>query len=404
MHRRHIHTQILAQILHDTLRVLLGIDELLVLEPLELDGSRILAPQLQKREPVPFLRHGERDTRKRLGHIRQERHDYLLGTLTVLPLILLHLPVYAGDKRAQDSRSFLLYTQLDLQIHGLHDAAVMHPQEAAEGILPLHEYVEDIHIDTFTIYYQRFGIMLLQQLHLLLPQLRLLEVQHGRPLFHPLLKVLYERIGVALEYLHYRLDLRPVFLLAHLPDTRPGAFAQMIAQAYLVLAFGDTLGRDGGLAGPQPVESIDQSQQIVRVHGRAVRPEIPGTVLDEPTGNRHPGELLVPQAYPRIGLPVLEQDIVARLILLDKIVLQQECIRLRAYYSMVYVGYLRDHHTGLAVQPVGPEILRHPVLQVLGLAHVYHRPRSVQKTVDSGTVRQHFQFVQYVHLKICLSL
>ena len=67
----------------------------------------------------------------------------------------------------------------------------------------------------------------------------------------------------------------------------------------------------------------------MRVHGRAVRAEIPGAVLDEPAGDRHPGELLVSEAYPRVGLAVLEQDVVTRLILLYKVVLQQERIGFR---------------------------------------------------------------------------
>ena len=142
----------------------------------------------------------------------------------------------------------------------------------------------------------------------------------------------------------------------------------------------------------------------MRVHGRAVRAEIPGAVLDKPAGDRHPGELLVSEAYPRIGLAVLEQDVVTRLILLYKVVLQQERIGLRAHDGMMYVGYLGDHHLRLAIQAVGSEILRDPGLEVLGLAHVYHRPGRIQKAVDTGAVRKHFQFVQYLHLKICLSL
>ena len=100
MHRRHIHAEVLAQILHYTLRMLLGIDELLMLEPLELYGRRILTPQLQKREPIAFLRHSKGHTRQSLRHIRQEWHDDFGRMPFILPLIFLQLLVYAGDKRA----------------------------------------------------------------------------------------------------------------------------------------------------------------------------------------------------------------------------------------------------------------------------------------------------------------
>ena len=396
MHRGDVHPQVLAQILHYAGRVLLGVDELLVLEPLELDGRRIFPAQLQQRQAVSLLRNGECNLRQSLRHIGHERHHYLRRTGPCLLPVVPELLIDSGYERAEHLRLLLLDAHPDLQVHGLDDAPVVHPQEAAEGLRALEDDVEDIDVDALGIDDERLGIMLLQQFHLLLPLLGLLEPQLPRTFLHPPLEVLDQRPGIALEYLNDGFGLRPVFLLGELPDARSGTPAQMVVQADLELALGYALAREGEPAGAEPVKGVDERQQVVGVHGRAVGAEVPGAVPDEAAGDRDAGERLVVQAYPRIGLAVLQENVVAGLELLDEVVLQQEGVRLRADHRMLDVSYLRDHDLSLAVQAVRAEILGHAVLQVLGLAHVYDGAPGVQKAVHSRAVGQHFQNNAYI--------
>ena len=170
----------------------------------------------------------------------------------------------------------------------------------------------------------------------------------------------------------------------------------MIIKTYLVFTFRDTFIRYGQIACSQSVKRAYQSQQIMCMHRRAVWTEVLGTVPHKTAGNGHPRKLLIAQTDPGIGLAVLQEDIVTGLILFDQIVLQEKCIRFRANHSMLYIRYSGNHDLRLAVQTAGTEILRHAVLEVLGLAHIDNRAGRIQKTVYTRAVRQHFQNYGYI--------
>jgi len=124
------------------------------------------------------------------------------------------------------------------------------------------------------------------------------------------------------------------------------------------------------------------------VHDRAVRPEIPGAVLLHAAREEHPRIGLVGDADPGVGLAVLEEDVVMGLVLLDEVVLQQQGVRLAVDHGVLQVGNLAHQDAGLGVEPLrGHEILRHPLVQVLGLAHINHRSLGVIIAVDSGGMR-----------------
>ena len=125
------------------------------------------------------------------------------------------------------------------------------------------------------------------------------------------------------------------------------------------------------------------------MHHGAVRAEIPGPVPDYPAGQKHFRIVSRTYTYPRISLGVLQQYVVLRLELLDKVVFKQEGIGFSIYDRVLGIRYLRDHDGSLAGQPLGrDEILRHPLVQVFGLAYINDIPLGVIISVDSGGMRE----------------
>ena len=143
---------------------------------------------------------------------------------------------------------------------------------------------------------------------------------------------------------------------------------------------------------------MEEFDKIARVDHTAVRPEITGPVLDHSAGKKHLRKVSRTDAYPWISLGVLEQDVVTGLELLDKVVFQQQSIRLRLDDSILGVGYLGYHDRGLACQSLcRHKILRHSLVQVLSLTYIYDIPLGVIIPIDTGGMREKFYFVFYFH-------
>lgn len=113
--------------------------------------------------------------------------------------------------------------------------------------------------------------------------------------------------------------------------------------------------------------------------------EIAGTIMHHLPGQEHPGKGLACHTYPRIGLGVLQQYVVARLILLDQVVLEEQRISLAVNDGVLDVCNLGYENPGLEIEAVlGHEILRDTLVQVLGLAYIDNIPRGVIISIDPG--------------------
>ena len=157
----------------------------------------------------------------------------------------------------------------------------------------------------------------------------------------------------------------------------------MEVQARAEFAPQDGFAGDFEIAGAQRVVLPEELQKVVGVRDRAVRPEIGAVPPVYAAGQIDLREVVVRDDDPRVGLGVLEQDVVARLVLLDEIVLQQQRVGLRIDDRELCVGDLRDQQPGLHIQPLRRhEVLRHPLVQVFGLAHINHLPRGIVVTID----------------------
>lgn len=149
---------------------------------------------------------------------------------------------------------------------------------------------------------------------------------------------------------------------------------------------------------PQRIILLEEFEQIARVHHRAVRAEVARAVLLHAPGEEHPRIRLGCNAYPRVGLAVFQEYVVAGLVLLDEVVLQQQGVGLGVNHAVLQVRNLAHQDPGLGVQPLRRhEILRHPLVQVLRLAHIYHLPVGIVVPIHPGAVRQQRYFGTDIH-------
>jgi len=119
----------------------------------------------------------------------------------------------------------------------------------------------------------------------------------------------------------------------------------------------------------------------------AVGSEVLRSVADNLARLEHLGKILARDADGRIGLVVLEQHVVARFVLLDEVVLEQQRILLGLHHHVANIGDLTDENARLA-RLLLLEILAHATLQMLGLAHINHRALLVEILVAARCVGQ----------------
>ena len=118
--------------------------------------------------------------------------------------------------------------------------------------------------------------------------------------------------------------------------------------------------------------------------GKAVWPEILPTAFILLPSLVYARICLSSDADIRVTLAVLEQDIVARLVLLDQVVLQQKSILLTLHNHVLDVCYVCYQLPGLERGLVLAEVAAYASLQVLGLTYIYHLPGIIQMLVHAG--------------------
>ena len=89
-----------------------------------------------------------------------------------------------------------------------------------------------------------------------------------------------------------------------------------------------------------------------------------------------------------IGFIVFQADVIWRPVLFDQVVLQQQRIHLGSGHRDFNVTDAIDQGHGLRCEPACPEVAGHPVLQVLGLAHVQQLTVPVEHLVDARPAGQ----------------
>ena len=135
--------------------------------------------------------------------------------------------------------------------------------------------------------------------------------------------------------------------------------------------------------------AMDEVHQPVRQVAREIRTEVSRPVLAQAPRHVHARVFLGSELDVGVGLVVAQQDVVARLPLLDQVVLERQRFFLVVDVDEVDLARLVDQRAGLDVaEPVLVEVTAHAGAQILGLADVDDRAAGVLVQVHAGEHRQ----------------
>ncbi len=381
---RSVEMQLLLHGGHQPFGMPFGILDLLILELLGPVDTGAFARELQQFELLAPLGDGEGHSVEEQGCGGQQGHHHLAGQLPASDLKRI--------LNAEGQQLRLVGIDARGEPHGVDpdDRPVADADEVAVGyILVLDQQREDIDIGDLRTDNDRFAGVVVQRVEPLLVTLGHLELQFaGRP-HHLRFEMGAHGAQVALQNGDRHADHLSIIRGALGADTGTLAVAQMVLQADAVLAPGDGLGREVQPARAQRNHLPDELQHAALHGDRPVGPEVLRTVAAELARGLDAREILVADLDPRVGLVILEQDVVARLETFNQRVLQQQGVGLGVHDDMSDLDDLLHQHTHLgAVLPALDEIGGDPFAEALGLADVDDRPLPVDELVDSRRKRK----------------
>ena len=177
-----------------------------------------------------------------------------------------------------------------------------------------------------------------------------------------------------------------------LSDAGGLAVAEVVFQAGAELAGIDVLLAQVVFARPYRVQLAGNVQDGVHRLDRCIGTEVLRPILNDVACGVDAREAFLADDDGRIGLVVLEFDVVSGLVLLDEVVLEEQGVHFSLHHDESDVGDLLDEEPCLSVL-VGllVEIARNALLEALGLSDVQQVALRIEMLVDSGTVRQPLQ-------------
>ena len=216
----------------------------------------------------------------------------------------------------------------------------------------------------------------------------LLELQGVRPGAHPALQ-LPQQVGALAFDEEDRLPQVPrVFLRVHRQDARGRTALDLELEARPIPVAEVVVG-----AASEEEVLLDDVQGVAHGHRGSVGAEVAAAVPDDAPGGQHPGPSAGRDLDAQIALVVLQADVVAGLVLLDQVVLEDQGFLLVAGHQGLDVVRLahEEHDVGPAVAAphVGPD----PGPQVLGLAHVDHLAGRIAHQIDARPGRKGVELV-----------
>ena len=382
--RLSVEAQLLLNGIHQPLGIPFGILDFEVFQLLGAVDAGALPREFQQFEFLPALRDRESHAFEQQRRRGQQRHDHLAGEFAsgdvfddVLDGQRQHVALVAPDARRE--------------FHGLHahDRTVADAHEVAPGHVVVGQQRENVDVDDLRADDHRPSGIVVQGVEPLFVPLRQLEFQLPGRTRHLPFEVLAHGTQVAFQHRNDHADQLRILLLGLPPDARGLAVAQVVLQADRIFISGDQLRGEVEFAGPQGDHLADEVEHAALHHHRSVGAEILRPVARQDARRLHAGKALAPHDDPRIGLVVLEQDVVTRLKALDQRVFQQQGVGLAPHDDMADLDDLLHQHTHLrAVLLRLHEVRRHPLAQALGLTHIDDRPRAVHELVDARRQRQ----------------
>ena len=310
------------------------------------------------------------------------RNDNLLG---------LAMKAFANFGNRRDEQFLVRFVQLALVFKGetLVDGAVLDVYVVDIGVFTavvVHDG-EDVDVVDRVAHHLALRHKFVQQDILPLQFLSPLELQQLRVFHHFFVEPLAHLPRVALQNLPCLPHILLIVLVALLVDAGRAAVVDVVFQARPVLPCRHSLLRDGLSARARLVEFLDEFQYRVHAGDVGIRPEVGAEALVDGARLEDAGEILVRHADTGVGLAVLQQHVVARIVLLDEAVFEQQGVFLRVDDRITDVVNLRHQHLGLVSVHLFVEIRRHPSLQTLGRAHIYNNVVGVIELIATRLLR-----------------
>ena len=165
-----------------------------------------------------------------------------------------------------------------------------------------------------------------------------------------------------------------VFVRLFAENARTRAFADVVVQTQVVFPRAHAFFRHRLVARSRMVEALAEIQQSIHRGEVAVGAIVGGSSAFAVACFEDAGKIFVRDGNVGIGLVVFEQNIVARFVLLDKGVFEQERIFLRIHHGVGDVADLRNEHGRFSTLLLLIKIRRDTALQVFGLPDVDNRP------------------------------
>ena len=161
---------------------------------------------------------------------------------------------------------------------------------------------------------------------------------------------------------------------------------------------------DRVLAGAQQEDLLQDLHRLLHRPCAGKRTEVLVLLVDCAAVIGHARIVAAGQLQVGIGLVVPEQNVEARLLRLDQVVLEQQGLGLAAHDGGLHARDAADHDTDARALVVLLEIARDALLQVARLAHVEHGAVLVEITIHTGQVRQarHLFQQRRTYCVICL--
>ena len=314
-------------------------------------------------------------------HVQLERYDDFAG------FALVSFPHFHNTQLKQ---FFLCFVQSLLVFEGecLVDATVGDVEVVDVTGVFVHFNGEYIHIMNNSVHCLALCTIAFNQVVLLLDGLCFLEFHFHRQCLHFIHQEVTYDLSISFQNLFDFIDVSKVFFVCLLSDARAFAVLDVVFQAYTELPVSDVFGSQSMAASAKRIQFFDQFQQSIHRWNVAVWAIISRTVSDDVPCLENAWKVFVAHADGRVGLVVLQQDIVARSVFFDEIVFQQECIFLGFNDDIADVCYLADQHSCLSVRVFPIEIGRDSSFQVFRLSNINDGSFSIQILVNTGAFRQ----------------
>ena len=365
--------------LHQPHGLLLGVELLGLLQAVKPILLAVHHRQVEQRLLVAPLRHGERYAFERKVYFK--RQNYLFRRAVV---------AFAHLGNAQRQQLVVAFVELFLVFkrERLVDAAPRDVDIVDESRLFVACYREDVNVVDGVAHHLALCHEARDEQVAALHLLGLFKAQLACQPLHLVAQHAQQPARVALQYLA---GLGNAFLVVFIRlfahAWRP-AVLYVILQAHAVFVAFYAVFRYREMACARLAELLYQLQDGVHRADVRVGPVVGAPLLVDGARLEHPRKHLVGDANARVCLAVFQQNIVARVVFLDKAVFQQQRVFLGVYHRVGYVVYLAHQHLRLVAVYFGVKIRRHSALQVFCLAHIDYRSMLVVILIAAGLLRQ----------------